>query len=64
MNARALPVADLKGLPVSPMREFLECLLDRRDLAESQAEAGPLPTITPRLSTVTRSAQSSASSSL
>jgi anthranilate phosphoribosyltransferase len=26
------------ALPVSPLRDFLECLLDRRDLAESQAE--------------------------
>jgi anthranilate phosphoribosyltransferase len=28
----------MSALPMSPLRDFLECLLDRRDLAESQAE--------------------------
>jgi anthranilate phosphoribosyltransferase len=38
VNACLQPIDPKKGLPVTPLREFLECLLDRRDLAESQAE--------------------------
>jgi anthranilate phosphoribosyltransferase len=38
VNARAIPMTDLNGHAGSPLRGFLECLLEGRDLAESQAE--------------------------